>query len=1015
MSPRSIDPKLSLLRFAAPRPRLAGLLPAPVAGVVVWLKGGPGTGKSTALALQSPADGTVWVDCIRDQAALLDLVDMAVSQVEAGVARVLVLDGAPAHDLPAGVAERLIRILEHAALWVAARGAPGGAWFGVLARAELRALDARALAFTHDEAAPLLPDRPLELRALLEASAGWPSGVVLGARLLREGGISTAAEAEAAVHAYFEREVLAGLETPTRLALLPTALLGTSDEALLRQWGGGLEAHRACAAAGWLANHESGGAQGFALHPLLRRVLLHWLAGQPTLQSLQLDALAEALAALGRLEAAFSLCCEAGTTDLAARYLARHAGSVTAALGSERLAELAWRLPLSVLAEDVDLLLCLAEATLFRDDARAIDYAERAWLAAQRGGRLEACARAAGLAVIAYSTGYTTMAGFFAWMERLDGVFEGALGVLSAQHRRQLQAATVLASTDAPSHVACCRQAAAMADALYCAEDGSVPNEPRVIELLACLCEAIYERGDPARIEALSHRVRASGLLAAVRPGLRFEWLYYESDGLRMHGRRESADQCVSELMVCAGECGPGARRLAALYRRGTLALDAGDVVAARADALAAIAAARAENSRIVPWLHKLAARCALQQQRYAEAELSARKALELALAMELPAGFDEILGAELFFALVGRREWRQAAARARAAAERCEGRLGEIWQIYALMCESRTAAQGGQAQLAEALGRARVLDWPAFFASNPAVAAQLCATALEREIEREFVTALIRQRRLVPPPETGPEWPWRVRIQLFDGFAVIIDGVPVDFGRKVPRRALELLKVLAVARQMECECQALQDVFWPAESGARKSMEMTVSRVRKLLGDDTLIRLAAGRVALDRARVFCDLAWSCARLPDLMHQVAHGGEAALDAVIHALLHHDPRRLDAPEDDPAPVRAVCAQYRDRWAGLAVEAAEALIGRGRANQALRFLESAIAIEPGAEAPYGALMRYHLALGQGNEAMVVFRRCRQMLSLLLGMEPSTALLRLRDRAREITPPAGPAGDT
>jgi len=63
--------------------------------------------------------------------------------------------------------------------------------------------------------------------------------------------------------------------------------------------------------------------------------------------------------------------------------------------------------------------------------------------------------------------------------------------------------------------------------------------------------------------------------------------------------------------------------------------------------------------------------------------------------------------------------------------------------------------------------------------------------------------------------------------------------------------------------------------------------------------------------------------------------------------------------------------------------------------------VRLLESAIAVEPGAEATYRALMRCHIALGQMNEAMVVFRRCRQMLSVLLGMQPSPEMLRLRDQ--------------
>jgi len=43
---------------------------------------------------------------------------------------------------------------------------------------------------------------------------------------------------------------------------------------------------------------------------------------------------------------------------------------------------------------------------------------------------------------------------------------------------------------------------------------------------------------------------------------------------------------------------------------------------------------------------------------------------------------------------------------------------------------------------------------------------------------------------------------------------------------------------------------------------------------------------------------------------------------------------------------------------------------------------------------AEQLYDGLMRCHLALGSAAEGMVVFRRLRQILSVVLGVAPSAA---------------------
>ena len=55
-------------------------------------------------------------------------------------------------------------------------------------------------------------------------------------------------------------------------------------------------------------------------------------------------------------------------------------------------------------------------------------------------------------------------------------------------------------------------------------------------------------------------------------------------------------------------------------------------------------------------------------------------------------------------------------------------------------------------------------------------------------------------------------------------------------------------------------------------------------------------------------------------------------------------------------------------------------------------AISLYERAIEVEPLAESLYRRLMQCHADCGQAADAIRVYRRCRQMLSVMLGMPPS-----------------------
>jgi len=149
---------------------------------------------------------------------------------------------------------------------------------------------------------------------------------------------------------------------------------------------------------------------------------------------------------------------------------------------------------------------------------------------------------------------------------------------------------------------------------------------------------------------------------------------------------------------------------------------------------------------------------------------------------------------------------------------------------------------------------------------------AELCALALERGIEPDYVQELIRVQRLAPV-ERALEvegWPWALRIRALGEFLVTADGKPLKMGRKAQKRPLEMLQSLVAAGPPGMSMARLGEALWPDAEGdaAQHALGTTVYRLRKLLGVNEAVVQRGGRVALDPAHAFVD-AWAVERLLD--------------------------------------------------------------------------------------------------------------------------------------------------
>jgi LuxR family transcriptional regulator, maltose regulon positive regulatory protein len=134
---------------------------------------------------------------------------------------------------------------------------------------------------------------------------------------------------------------------------------------------------------------------------------------------------------------------------------------------------------------------------------------------------------------------------------------------------------------------------------------------------------------------------------------------------------------------------------------------------------------------------------------------------------------------------------------------------------------------------------------------------------------------------------------PLPVRIRTLGCFDLFVEGAPLEFDGRGPRKLLELLSALIVFGPRGASAGAVADLLWPDADGfdAYRSLVTTVHRVRRLLTYRSAVDFSAGRLSLDPA--VCDVdVWQFERA---LEEAEDRGqlEAALDTYEGPFLGED--------------------------------------------------------------------------------------------------------------------------
>ena len=270
----------------------------------------------------------------------------------------------------------------------------------------------------------------------------------------------------------------------------------------------------------------------------------------------------------------------------------------------------------------------------------------------------------------------------------------------------------------------------------------------------------------------------------------------------------------------------------------------------------------------------------------------------------------------------------------------------------------------------------------------------RLAALALAHDLDTPFVQQMVRRHALPAPPGAPATWPWPVRIRTLGAFDIEREGGAAQASRKESRKPLDLLKLLVALGGENVPVGQLCAALWPDAIGdaARNSFDNTLHRLRKLLGGDGRVTLRAGSLSLDTASCWTDLGALNYRLaaPPPVDQA--GSADLVSAWIDGVLALYQGSFLAGEDDLPDVLVARERIEARVTRQVAALGDRLEATNQHAKAARLYQRLVEQQPLAEDMVRRLMACLLHLGQRAEALAAYRRCRQQLSVVLGVRPA-----------------------
>ena len=237
----------------------------------------------------------------------------------------------------------------------------------------------------------------------------------------------------------------------------------------------------------------------------------------------------------------------------------------------------------------------------------------------------------------------------------------------------------------------------------------------------------------------------------------------------------------------------------------------------------------------------------------------------------------------------------------------------------------------------------------------------------------------------------------WPVMIYTLGRFSLLLKGQPADFGRKVPHKPLEFLKTLISLGGRDVSASNMTSALWPDADGDtdQRSFDTTLYRLRKILDDDRILTLRDGRLSLDSRYCWVDV-WAFERLLGQVQRIssrdATGRDAArLDRLTDRIFGLYQHHFLAREDMAVWSVSLRERLRSKFIHNLLDVGRYWETHGFWDRAMQCYRKGLEVDDLIEVFYQRLMICSLEMNRISEGMMAYRRCRQILSIVLGLQP------------------------
>jgi len=234
------------------------------------------------------------------------------------------------------------------------------------------------------------------------------------------------------------------------------------------------------------------------------------------------------------------------------------------------------------------------------------------------------------------------------------------------------------------------------------------------------------------------------------------------------------------------------------------------------------------------------------------------------------------------------------------------------------------------------------------------------------------------------------------VVINTLGHYSLLVNSKRKNSENKGHRKPNELLKVLIAFGGRSVGEVRISDAMWPDADGdvAHTSFSVTLHRLRKLLGSDTLL-LNDGHLTLNSQRCWVDV-WELEKtlnkLKDNINS-QYPDHVLITTLANKALqfYHGP--FLGNEDEQPWYIAYRDKINNKFSNCLMLICDHLERVNRCDLAVQFYKKGLEIDPLQEEYYIRLMKCYALKSRYAEAIATYLQCARLLDALIGISPST----------------------